>query len=210
MKIETVADDVKIMGNKFTLMDLPYGRTDLEPNMGRDTLDTHYGKHHQAYVDKLNDLIKGTEYENMSLKEIIVATRDNNDGIFNNAAQNFNHIIFWQSMTDNYQDPSDTMQKKIEDSFESMDKFVSEFVDAGMKRFGSGWVFLIMENGKLAWKTYSNADNPVGEDTDILLAVDVWEHTYYLDYKNDRKKFLETFMSDMINYAFLESRLLEA
>ena len=210
MKIETVADDVKIMGNKFTLMDLPYGRTDLEPNMGRDTLDTHYGKHHQAYVDKLNDLIKGTDYENMSLKEIIVATRDNNDGIFNNAAQNFNHIIFWQSMTDNYQDPSDTMQKKIEDSFESMDKFVSEFVDAGMKRFGSGWVFLIMENGKLAWKTYSNADNPVGEDTDILLAVDVWEHTYYLDYKNDRKKFLETFMSDMINYAFLESRLLEA
>tara|TARA_R110000796_G_scaffold83394_3_gene182458 strand:- start:132 stop:764 length:633 start_codon:yes stop_codon:yes gene_type:complete len=210
MKIETVADDVKIMGDKFTLMDLPYGRTDLEPFMGRDTLDTHYGKHHQAYVDKLNDLIKGTEYENMSLKEIIVATRDNNDGIFNNAAQNFNHIIFWQSMTDNYQDPSETMQKKIEDSFESMDKFVSEFVDAGMKRFGSGWVFLIMENGKLAWKTYSNADNPVGEDTDILLAVDVWEHTYYLDYKNDRKKFLETFMSDMINYAFLESRLLEA
>jgi Fe-Mn family superoxide dismutase len=210
MKIETVADDVKIMGNKFTLMDLPYGRTDLEPNMGRDTLDTHYGKHHQAYVDKLNDLIKGTDYENMSLKEIIVASRGKDDGIFNNAAQNFNHIIFWQSMTDNYQDPSETMQKKIEDSFESMDKFVSEFVDAGMKRFGSGWVFLIMENGKLAWKTYSNADNPVGEDTDILLAVDVWEHTYYLDYKNDRKKFLETFMSDMINYAFLESRLLEA
>ena len=210
MKIETVADDVKILGDKFTLMDLPYDRKDLEPLMGRETLDTHYGKHHQAYVDKLNDLIKGTEYESMSLKEIIVASRDNDDGIFNNAAQNFNHIIFWQSMTDNYQDPSETMQKKIEDSFESMDMFVSEFVDAGMKRFGSGWVFLIMENGKLAWKTYSNADNPVGEDTDILLAVDVWEHTYYLDYKNDRKKFLETFMSDIINYAFLESRLLEA
>jgi len=210
MKIETVADDVKIMGNKFTLMDLPYGRTDLEPNMGRDTLDTHYGKHHQAYVDKLNDLIKGTDYENMSLKEIIVASRGKDDGIFNNAAQNFNHIIFWQSMTDNYQDPSDTIKNKIEESFGSMDKFVSEFVDSGMKRFGSGWVFLIMEDGKMVWKSYSNADNPVGEDTDILLAVDVWEHTYYLDYKNDRKKFLETFMSDMINYAFLESRLLEA
>jgi len=210
MKIETVADDVKIMGNKFTLMDLPYGRTDLEPNMGRDTLDTHYGKHHQAYVDKLNDLIKGTDYENMSLKEIIVASRGKDDGIFNNAAQNFNHIIFWQSMTDNYQDPSDTIKNKIEESFGSMDKFVSEFVDSGMKRFGSGWVFLIMEDGKMVWKSYSNADNPVGEDTDILLAVDVWEHTYYLDYKNDRKKFLETFMSDIINYAFLESRLLEA
>ena len=210
MKIETVADDVKIMGNKFTLMDLPYGRTDLEPNMGRDTLDTHYGKHHQAYVDKLNDLIKGTDYENMSLKEIIVASRGKDDGIFNNAAQNFNHIIFWQSMTDNYQDPSDTIKNKIEESFGSMDKFVSEFVDSGMKRFGSGWVFLIIEDGKMVWKSYSNADNPVGEDTDILLAVDVWEHTYYLDYKNDRKKFLETFMSDMINYAFLESRLLEA
>jgi Fe-Mn family superoxide dismutase len=146
----------------------------------------------------------------MSLKEIIVASRGKDDGIFNNAAQNFNHIIFWQSMTDNYQDPSDTIKNKIEESFGSMDKFVSEFVDSGMKRFGSGWVFLIMEDGKMVWKSYSNADNPVGEDTDILLAVDVWEHTYYLDYKNDRKKFLETFMSDMINYAFLESRLLEA
>ena len=181
MKIETVADDVKIMGNKFTLMDLPYGRTDLEPNMGRDTLDTHYGKHHQAYVDKLNDLIKGTDYENMSLKEIIVASRDNDDSIFNNAAQNWNHIIFWQSMTDDYQEPTQVLKDKIEDAFESIDKFKSEFVDAGMKRFGSGWVFLVMEKGKLVWKTYSNADNPVGEDINVLLSCDVWEHTYYLD-----------------------------
>jgi len=210
MKIETVADDVKILGDKFTLMDLPYDRKDLEPLMGRETLDTHYGKHHQAYVDKLNDLIKGTEYESMSLKEIIVASRDNDDSIFNNAAQNWNHIIFWQSMTDDYQEPTQVLKDKIEDAFESIDKFKSEFVDAGMKRFGSGWVFLVMEKGKLVWKTYSNADNPVGEDINVLLSCDVWEHTYYLDYKNDRKKFLETFINDMINYKFVELRLLEA
>jgi|TARA_R110000803_G_scaffold72187_1_gene135751 Fe-Mn family superoxide dismutase len=210
MKIETVADDVKILGDKFTLMDLPYDRKDLEPLMGRETLDTHYGKHHQAYVDKLNDLIKGTEYESMSLKEIIVASRDNDDSIFNNAAQNWNHIIFWQSMTDDYQEPTQVLKDKIEDAFESIDKFKSEFVDAGMKRFGSGWVFLVMEKGKLVWKTYSNADNPVGEDINVLLSCDVWEHTYYLDYKNDRKKFLETFINDMINYKFVELRLLES
>ena len=210
MKIETVADDVKILGDKFTLMDLPYDRKDLEPLMGREPLDTHYGKHHQAYVDKLNDLIKGTEYESMSLKEIIVASRDNDDSIFNNAAQNWNHIIFWQSMTDDYQEPTQVLKDKIEDAFESIDKFKSEFVDAGMKRFGSGWVFLVMELGKLVWKTYSNADNPVGEDINVLLSCDVWEHTYYLDYKNDRKKFLETFINDMINYKFVELRLLES
>ena len=210
MKIETVADDVKILGDKFTLMDLPYDRKDLEPLMGRETLDTHYGKHHQAYVDKLNDLIKGTEYESMSLKEIIVASRDNDDSIFNNAAQNWNHIIFWQSMTDDYQEPTQVLKDKIEDAFESIDKFKSEFVDAGMKRFASGWVFLVMEKGKLVWKTYSNADNPVGEDINVLLSCDVWEHTYYLDYKNDRKKFLETFINDMINYKFVELRLLES
>ena len=210
VKVDAVADDVKINGDKFTLMDLPYDRKDLEPYMGRETLDTHYGKHHQTYVDKLNDLIKGTDYENMSLKEIIVASRDNDDAVFNNAAQNYNHIIFWQSMTDEYQEPTEEMKNKIESSFESMEKFKSDFVDAGIKRFGSGWVFLIMENGKLAWKTYSNADNPVGEDVEILLAVDVWEHTYYLDYKQDRKKFLETYMENLINYAFIEQRLLEA
>ena len=100
MKLDQVADDVNVKGGKFTLMELPYDRKDLEPTMSRETLDLHHGKHHQTYIDKLNDLIDGTEYENKSLKQIIVDSRDADDGIFNNAGQNYNHIIFWQSMTD--------------------------------------------------------------------------------------------------------------
>ena len=210
MKVEAVADDVKIMGDKFTLMDLPYDRKDLEPFMSRETLDFHYGKHHKTYVDTLNKLIKGSEYETMSLKEIIVASRDNDDAVFNNAGQNFNHIIFWQSMTDNYEEPSEKVVNKINEAFGSIDEFKAKFVEAGIKRFGSGFVYLISENGKLAIKTYANGDNPVGEQVDVLMSCDVWEHTYYIDYRNDRKKFLETFIDNLINYEFIESRLLEA
>ena len=210
MKVEAVADDVKIIGEKFTLMDLPYDRKDLEPFMSRETLDFHYGKHHKTYVDTLNKLIKGSDYEAMSLKEIIVASRDNDDAVFNNAGQNYNHIIFWQSMTDNYKEPSETVLNKINEAFGSIEEFKAKFVEAGTKRFGSGFVYLISENGKLAIKTYANGDNPVGEQVDVLMSCDVWEHTYYIDYRNDRKKFLETFIDNLINYEFIESRLLEA
>ena len=215
MKLDQVADDVNVNGGKFTLMDLPYDRKDLEPVISRDTIDLHYGKHHSGYVDKLNDLIKGTEYENSSLKQIIIDSRDNDEGVFNNAGQNYNHIIYFQSLTPDYNDPSDSLKQKIEESFGSMDKFKQEFVDAGMKRFGSGWVYLVLENGKMKFKTYPNADNPVGEDVEILAAFDVWEHSYYLDYKNDRKEHLtrvinELVINELINYKFIESRLLEA
>ena len=113
-------------------------------------------------------------------------------------------------MTPDYNDPSDSLKQKIEESFGSMDKFKQEFVDAGMKRFGSGWVYLVLEKGDLKFKTYPNADNPVGEDVDILAAFDVWEHSYYLDYKNDRKEHLTRVINELVNYEFIESRLLEA
>jgi len=210
MKLDQVADDINVKGDKFNLVELPYGRTALEPQMSRDTLDLHYGKHHSGYVDKLNDLIKGTEYESMSLKELIVASRDTDDAIFNNAGQNYNHIIFWQSMTPKYEEPSQELLDHIEDAFESLDEFKEKFVDAGMKRFGSGWVFLVLEKGKMAWKTTPNGDNPVGDDVEVLASCDVWEHSYYLDYKNDRKKYLETWINELVNYKFIESRLIEA
>ena len=149
MKLDQVADDINVKGEKFNLIELPYSRTDLEPHMSRDTLDLHYGKHHAGYVEKLNELIKGTEYENLSLKQIIVDSRDADDPIFNNAGQNYNHIIFWQSMTPDYEEPSQEMLDHIEDSFDSLDAFKEKFVDAGIKRFGSGWVFLVLEKGKL-------------------------------------------------------------
>ena len=211
MKLDQVADDVNVKGEKFALMELPYSRTDLEPHMSRDTLDLHYGKHHQTYVDKLNELIKGSEYENKSLKEIIVDSRDANDGIFNNAGQNYNHIIFWQSMTKDGDDPTPELLSKIEDSFDSLDEFKEAFIDTGMKQFGSGWVFLVLEDGKMKWKAYSNANNPVGEaNVEVLASCDVWEHSYYLDYKNDRKAYLTAWVNELINYKFIESRLLES
>jgi superoxide dismutase, Fe-Mn family len=209
MKLDQVADDINVKGEKFSLMELPYGRTKLEPYMSRDTLDLHYGKHHAGYVDKLNELIKGTEYENMSLKELIIASRDTDDGIFNNAGQNYNHVIFWQSMTPNYQEPSQELLSKINESFGSMDEFVTQFIDAGTKRFGSGWVWLVLENNQLKWKTTANADNPIGDDVEVLAGCDVWEHSYYLDYKNDRKKYLETWIKNLINFEFIQSRLFE-
>ena len=207
MKLDQVADDVNVNGGKFTLIDLPYDRKDLEPVISRDTLDLHYGKHHQTYVDKLNDLIKGTEYENKSLKQIIVDSRDADAGIFNNAGQNYNHIIYWQSLTDAYEDPSETLLEKIEKDFDSLDAFKDAFVDAGIKQFGSGWVYLILENVDMKFRTYSNADNPVGEDVDILAAFDVWEHSYYLDYKNKRPIYLENFFDKLINWEFVASNL---
>lgn len=210
MKLDQVADDINVKGDKFVLIDLPYGRTALEPYMSRDTLDLHYGKHHAGYVDKLNELIKGTEYESMSLKELIIASRDTDDAIFNNAGQNYNHVIFWQSMTPKYEEPSEKLLSKINDSFNNIDEFKSKFVDAGMKRFGSGWIFLVVDKGMMAWKTTPNGDNPVGDDVAVLASCDVWEHSYYLDYKNDRKKYLETWINKLINYKFIESRFLES
>lgn len=210
MKLDQVADDINVKGKKFTLMELPYGRTNLEPYMSRETLDLHYGKHHAGYVEKLNELIKGTEYESMSLKELIVASRDTDDAIFNNAGQNFNHIIFWQSMNPRFELPSEELQSKIDQSFGSQDEFISKFIDAGMKRFGSGWIWLVLEDNQLKWKTTPNADNPVGDDVEVLAGCDVWEHSYYIDYKNDRKKYLETWINKLINYEFIASRLLES
>ena len=113
-------------------------------------------------------------------------------------------------MTDNYEEPSETLLKKIEKDFDSLDAFKDAFVDAGIKQFGSGWVFLVLENGDMKFKTYSNADNPVGEDVDVLAAFDVWEHSYYLDYKNDRKAHLTRVINELVNYKFIESRLIEA
>ena len=210
MKLDQVADDINVKGKKFTLMELPYGRTNLEPYMSRETLDLHYGKHHAGYVEKLNELIKGTEYESMSLKELIVASRDTDDAIFNNAGQNFNHIIFWQSMNPRFELPSEELQSKIDQSFGSQDEFISKFIDAGMKRFESGWIWLVLEDNQLKSKTTPNPDNPVGDDVEVLAGCDVWEHSYYIDYKNDRKKYLETWINKLINYEFIASRLLES
>jgi len=193
----------------FELPSLPYSRDALAPHISKDTLDYHYGKHHQAYVTKLNDAIAGTELAGKSLEEIIKATADDKDkqGIFNNAAQVWNHTFYWNSMSPNGGGkPSGKIADAIESSFGSYEKFVEAFKAKGGGQFGSGWAWLIKKSdGKLDVINTANAKTPLtDEGSTPLLTMDVWEHAYYLDYQNSRPNYMDTFISNLINWDFVE------
>ncbi len=194
----------------FNLVDLPYGHEALRPHMSQKTLEFHHNKHHRTYVNKLNELIAGTELENKSLEEIIKATVNDNtkQAIFNNAGQVFNHNIFWQSLSpDGGGNPTDTVKKMLEKSFGNMEKFTEQFKTAGLGQFGSGWVWLILEDKKIKITTTSNGDNPIAHDQILLLGLDVWEHSYYLDHQNNRDKYLDTFLKSLVNWNFAQQNL---
>ena len=201
---------VRKQNQEFELMELPYSTQALEPQMSRETVELHHGKHHQTYVTNMNKFIAGSDYENMNLRDIVKNSYEKDRGVFNNAAQNLNHIIFWNGMSPDKVEMPTAVAEALESAFGSLDSAREKFIDLGLKQFGSGWVYLILENGDMKFRTYSNADNPVGEDVDILAAFDVWEHSYYLDYKNDRKAHLTRVINELINYKFIESRLIEA
>ena len=189
----------------ITLPNLPYDKKDLEPFISQNTLDFHYGKHHQAYVTNLNNLIADTDLANKSLEEIINISRKNNQaGIFNNAAQIWNHTFYWYSMKKNGGGkPTGKILSKIEDDFGSFDNFVSEFKTAGATQFGSGWAWLVLdENNKLQIIKTLNAETPLGTNLKPLITMDVWEHAYYLDFQNARPKYIETFLNELINWDF--------
>ncbi len=195
----------------FTLPDLPYAKDALEPHISSDTLDYHYGKHHQAYVNKLNDGIKGTELEGKSLEEIIHATSGKADkqGIFNNAAQVWNHTFYWHSMKNTGGGkPSGAIAKKIEADFGSYDAFKEKFANAGATQFGSGWAWLVLnKSGKLEVVKTLNAENPMTDGHTPLLTMDVWEHAYYLDYQNRRPDYISTFLGELVNWEFVNENL---
>lgn len=174
------------------LMDLPYSQEALEPFLMKETLYYHHEKHHAGYVNKLNGLIKGTKFEDMSLEHIITQS----DGaIFNNAAQTFNHSFYWNCLSPVPTQPSDALLQKIVDTFGSMDKFKEEFSASALNNFGSGWTWLVVdENKELKIINTSNAQTPIANDETPLLTCDVWEHAYYLDYKNERAKYLDGFL----------------
>ena len=194
----------------ITLPNLPYDKKALEPHISSRTLDFHHGKHHNAYVTNLNKLIKETNLASETLENIIKVTVNDADkaGIFNNAAQVWNHTFYWQSMKPNGGGvPSGDIAEKIIADFGSHDNFISQFKNAGLTQFGSGWAWLVLKNNKLEIMKTSNADTPIAHGIKPLLTVDVWEHAYYLDYQNGRGNYLDTFFNHLINWEFVNSNL---
>jgi Fe-Mn family superoxide dismutase len=192
-----------------SLPPLPYERDALAPHISRDTLDYHYGKHHQKYVDVTNEMIAGTEHENADLLDIVKASENSDQKLFNNSAQVWNHDFYWNSMKPNGGGkPSGKIAQMIDDSFGSYDKFREEFTAAGATQFGSGWAWLVEKDGKLEVRKTLNAETPVTEaGAKPLLTMDVWEHAYYLDYQNGRPNYINAFLDELVNWDFAEKNL---
>jgi Fe-Mn family superoxide dismutase len=187
----------------FTLPELPYSNDALSPYISAETLDFHHGKHHKAYVDKLNGLIPGTEFENSSLEDIIKKSKG---PIFNNAAQVWNHTFYWNCMKPKGGgEPTGKLAEAINKTFGSFSQFKDKFSTAAAGQFGSGWAWLIKDGtGGLAIETTGNADTPLAHDKTSLMTCDVWEHAYYIDYRNARPKYIENFWN-VVNWDFVSS-----
>lgn len=194
----------------FALPDLPYAQDSLEPHVSANTLSFHHGKHHLTYVTNLNNLVKDTDLAGKSLEDIILASKGDASkaGLFNNAAQVWNHSFFWHCMTPNGGGtPAGKLLEKINADFGSFDKFKEEFKNAGLTQFGSGWAWLVLENGKLKVTKTPNADLPLAHGQKALLTCDVWEHAYYLDYQNRRADFLTVFLEKLVDWSFVAANL---
>jgi Fe-Mn family superoxide dismutase len=197
----------------FELPALPYPADALKPYMSAETFSFHHGKHHAAYVANLNKLIEGTDLANKSLEEIIKATfgDPNKAGIFNNAAQVWNHTFFWESMKPGGGGaPTGPIADKINADFGSYDKFVEAFKTAAATQFGSGWAWLVLEDGTLKVTKTPNAENPLVYGQTPLLTLDVWEHAYYLDYQNRRPDFISAYLEHLVNWDAANARLAAA
>ncbi|MBK5072896.1 superoxide dismutase [Fe] [Budviciaceae bacterium CWB-B4] len=189
----------------FELPALPYAKDALEPHISVETLEYHYGKHHNTYVVNLNNLVKGTEFEGKSLEEIVLKS---SGGIFNNAAQVWNHTFYWNCLAPKAGgEPTGALADAIAKNFGSFAAFKDQLSDSAVKNFGSGWTWLVKKaDGKLAIVNTSNAANPMTDGDKPLLTVDVWEHAYYIDYRNARPKYLENFWA-LVNWEFVAKNL---
>ena len=194
----------------FELPSLPYANDALAPYMSSETLDFHHGKHHQTYVTNLNNLLKDNELQGASLEDIVVKSSKDTSmaGIFNNAGQHWNHILFWQCMKPNGGGsiPSE-LEARLNSDFGSIDKFKEAFIQAGTTQFGSGWAWLAIDNGKLVVTKSANASNPLVDGMKPILGCDVWEHSYYIDYRNKRPDYLKAFLDSLVNWEFVASQL---
>lgn len=186
------------------LPQLPYALNALEPQISEETMQYHYGKHHQAYITNLNNLIVGTKFENMSLHDIVM---ESDGAIFNNAAQTFNHTFFFLTLSSNPKSmPSDDMMRAIIQKFGSFDNLIEQMSKAAIGQFGSGWAWLVAnKNGELSILATSNADNPLRHGLTPLACIDVWEHAYYIDYRNRRADFIKG-VFERFDWAKIEER----
>ena len=194
----------------FELPKLDYAKNALAPIMSEETLDLHHGKHHQTYITNLNNFIKDTDMAGMSLEEIVHnSSKDKSKaGIFNNASQHWNHELFWKCMKPN---GGGSIPKKLEERIKSdlgsVEEFKKQFIQAGISQFGSGWCWLSIKDGKLVVSKTPNAENPLIHNMKPILGCDVWEHSYYVDYRNRSPEYLENFFEKLINWEFVESQL---
>jgi Fe-Mn family superoxide dismutase len=184
--------------------DLPYAADALEPHISAQTLGFHHGKHHKAYVDKLNAAIESTSYAGQSLESIISTSHAAGDtGVFNNAAQAWNHTFLWNSMSpQGGGEPQGALADAINASFGDLESFKAEFKASAMGQFGSGWTWLVRKVGALEIVSTGNAETPLTDGSVPLLTLDVWEHAYYLDYQNQRDRYIDTFLGELINWSF--------
>jgi superoxide dismutase, Fe-Mn family len=197
----------------FELPPLPFAKDALEPTISARTFEFHHGKHHQAYVTNLNNLVKDSPMASQSLEDIIRATAKDESkvGVFNNAAQVWNHTFFWNSMKPKGGgQPSGNVASAINGAFGSFDKFKDEFKQAAATQFGSGWAWLVIDGGKLKVTKTANAVNPMSLGQTALLTCDVWEHAYYLDYQNRRPDFVAAFLENLVNWDFVGQNLSKA
>ena len=194
----------------FELPSLSYANDALAPYMSAETLDFHHGKHHQTYVTNLNNLLKDNELQGASLEDIVIKSSKDASmaGIFNNAGQHWNHILFWQCMKPNGGGsmPS-VLETRLNSDFGSIDQFKEAFIQAGTTQFGSGWAWLAIDNGKLVVTKSANASNPLVDGMKPILGCDVWEHSYYIDYRNKRPDYLKAFLDSLVNWEFVASQL---
>ncbi len=196
----------------ITLPELPYAKDALEPHISAETLEFHHDKHHNAYVTKLNALLPGSGLEGKTLPEIILATAedDSKQGMFNQAAQVWNHTFYWNCMTptNGGGEPTGDLKAKIEEDFGSYDKFREEFKNAALTQFGSGWAWLVADKvgGKLSIAKTGNAGTPLANGQVAVLTCDVWEHAYYVDYRNRRPDYVDTFLDKLVNWDYANAK----
>jgi Fe-Mn family superoxide dismutase len=190
----------------FTLPELPYAYDALKPYMSAETLEFHHDKHHNAYVETGNKLLAGSDLEGKSVEEVVKASYGKNQPLFNNAGQHYNHIHFWQWMKPNGggRKLPGALQAKIDSDLGGFDKFRTDFIEAGKGQFGSGWAWLAMKDGKLEVMKTPNGENPLVHGGKPVLGVDVWEHSYYIDYRNARPKYLEAWFDNLVNWEHVE------
>ena len=186
----------------FKLIDLPFAADALDPAISAETFSYHHGKHHQAYIDKTNKAIEGTDHADKSLEDIIAAARGSDQGLFNNAAQSWNHGFYWHSLSADAKSPSGALADKIDEAFGSFAELKDKLADRGAGHFASGWVWLAEKGGKLSIEETHDGDTLADSDFNPLLTIDVWEHAYYLDHQNKRPEYLKEVIENHLDWDF--------